>query len=184
MDTTEVLAELLSQGLSDVAVFGIFDPSAVEQMIGAGVGKPVTLDLGGKLKMPSISRKSSPIRVEGIVKIISNGQYRITGPMGRGTMMSMGTSAVLDTGDVDIVVISSHVEPYDPGCFTSVGIVPEQKRFLMLKSRIHYRAGFRDMAKAVVECAGCGVCTSDYGELAFKNIRRPIYPLDVQGFDI
>jgi microcystin degradation protein MlrC len=154
------------------------------QIASIGVGKPVILDLGGKVKMPSISRQSRPIRVEGIVKIISNGQYRITGPMGRGTIMSMGTSAVLDTGDVEIVVISSHVEPYDPGCFTSVGIVPEQKRFLMLKSRIHYRAGFRDMAKAVVECAGCGVCTSDYGELTFRNIRRPIYPLDAEGFDI
>jgi hypothetical protein len=34
------------------------------------------------------------------------------------------------------------------------------------------------MARAIVECAGVGVCTSDYSELAFKNVRRPIYPLD------
>ncbi len=37
--------------------------------------------------------------------------------------MSMGTTAVLDTGDVEIVVTSRHVEPNDPGCLTSVGIV-------------------------------------------------------------
>jgi hypothetical protein len=30
----------------------------------------------------------------------------------------------------------------------------------------------------VVECAGTGVCTSDYGLLNFQNVRRPIYPLD------
>ena len=48
----------------------------------------------------------------------------------------------------------------------------------MLKSRIHWRAGFRPLAGAVVECAGTGVCTSDYATLKFSNVRRPIYPLD------
>ena len=27
-------------------------------------------------------------------------------------------------------------------------------------------------------CAGVGVCTSDYGQLTFKGVRRPIFPLD------
>ena len=90
----------------------------------------------------------------------------------------MGTCAVLDTGKVEIVVISRYLEPTDPGIFTSVGIIPERKRFLMLKSRIHYRRGFKDMAAAIVECAGVGVCTSDYGQLQFQHVRRPIFPLD------
>ena len=29
------------------------------------------------------------------------------------------------------------------------------------------------------EEAGIGVCTSDYGQLQFKRVRRPIYPLDL-----
>ena len=52
----------------------------------------------------------------------------------------------------------------------------------MLKSRIHWRAGLRDLAHAVVECAGTGVCTSDYEMLKFRNVRRPIYPLDAMSF--
>jgi len=36
------------------------------------------------------------------------------------------------------------------------------------------------LAKAVVECAGVGVCTSDYGQHRFERLRRPIYPLDAQ----
>jgi hypothetical protein len=35
------------------------------------------------------------------------------------------------------------------------------------------------LARAVVDCAGVGVCTSDYRELRFRNVRRPIYPLDL-----
>ena len=49
---------------------------------------------------------------------------------------------------------------------------------MMLKSRIHWRAGLGPLARAVVECAGTGVCSSDYELLAFKKVRRPIYPLD------
>src|ERR1019366_3369362 len=33
MDTTEVLAEILRQGLEDVVFFGIYDPAAVQQAI-------------------------------------------------------------------------------------------------------------------------------------------------------
>ena len=35
-----------------------------------------------------------------------------------------------------------------------------------------------DIARDVIECAGTGVCTSDYDMLDFRNVRRPIYPLD------
>jgi microcystin degradation protein MlrC len=49
----------------------------------------------------------------------------------------------------------------------------------MLKSRVHWRAGLGALAKAVVDCAGIGVCTSDYSQLTFRNVRRPIYPLDL-----
>ena len=98
---------------------------------------------------------------------------------GRGVQMDMGPSVVLDTGRVEIALISRHVEPNDINCLLSLGIDPMQKRYVMLKSRIHWRAGLGSMAKAVVECAGIGVCTSDYSQLTFKNVRRPIYPLDL-----
>jgi microcystin degradation protein MlrC len=118
------------------------------------------------------------LTITGRVKLISDGHFPATVAMSRGLTMNMGTTVVLSTGSVDIVVISRHIEPFDPGCFTSVGIDPTTRRYLMLKSRIHYRVGFRKLARAVVECAGVGVCTSDYSELDFKKVRRPIYPLD------
>lgn len=178
MDTTEVLAEILSQGLEDVAVFGIYDPEAVRAMADAGVGAWITISLGGKLSMPALAHQSAPLTVTGRVKLVCDGEFPATVAMSRGLTMQMGTTAVLTTGKVDIVVVSRHVEPFDPGCFRAAGIDPAARRYLMLKSRIHYRVGFRTMAKAVVECAGRGVCTSDYSQLRFEHVRRPIYPLD------
>jgi microcystin degradation protein MlrC len=178
MDTMTVLGAILDAGLDDVAAFAVFDPAAVQEMIAAGVGADVTLSLGGKLDMPAIGLAGAPRTVTGRVRLICDGRYRNRGPMARGEMNDMGPTAVLDTGKVQIVVISNHVEPHDLAAFTAVGIAPETKRFIMLKSRIHWRAGLRDLAHAVVECAGTGVCTSDYETLKFRNVRRPIYPLD------
>ena len=178
MDTMTVLGAMLDAGLQDAAAFAIFDPAAVQQMIAAGIGAQVTLPLGGKLDMPAIGLKGQPRTVSGRVKLICDGRYRNDGPMARGELNSMGPTAVLDTGSVEIVVISNHVEPHDLAAFRAVGIAPERKQYLMLKSRVHWRAGLRALASAVVECAGTGVCTSDYGRLDFKRVRRPIYPLD------
>src|SRR5712692_9867868 len=168
MDTTAVLAAILREGLDNVAAFAIYDPAAVSQAIAAGIGNPVTLSIGGKLAMPAIPGESPPLTVSGTVKTISNGRFRNKGPMGRGVLTDMGPSAVIDTGRVEVALISRHVEPSDLNCFYALGIDPLQKRFLMLKSRIHWRAGLGTMARAVVECAGMGVCTSDYSQLTFR----------------
>jgi microcystin degradation protein MlrC len=178
MDTTVVLAEILRQGLDDVAVFAIYDPEAVQQAIAAGIDADVALSIGGKIAMPAIAQPSPPLTVTGRVKTISDGRFRNRGPMARGVAMEMGPSVVLDTGTIEIALISRHVEPSDLNCLLSLGIDPMQKRYVMLKSRVHWRAGLGKLASTVVDCAGVGVCTSDYSELNFTKVRRPIYPLD------
>lgn len=178
MDTMTVLGAMLDAGLHDAAAFAVFDPAAARAMAAAGVGAELTLPLGGKLDMPAIGLKGQPRTVSGRVRRLSDGRYRNLGPMARGERNDMGLSAVLEVGGVQVVVISDHVEPHDLAAFHAVGIAPQALRFLMLKSRVHWRAGLRPLAHAVVECAGTGVCTSDYQLLAFRKVRRPIYPLD------
>ena len=180
MDTTCVLAEILRQRLDHVAAFGIFDPQAVQQCIAAGIGATLMLSIGGKLKMPMCPEPSEPLQVTGRIRTIFDGKYRAKGPMAAGTQQDMGHAVVLDTGRIEIVLFSRHVEPFDVNTLLSLGIDPMQKRYVMLKSRIHWRAGMSHLAKAVVECAGVGVCTSDYGQHKFQRLRRPIYPLDPQ----
>ncbi|HKR41048.1 MAG TPA: M81 family metallopeptidase [Paraburkholderia sp.] len=178
MDTTEVLAQLLKQGLDNAVFYAIYDPEAVQQAIAAGIGNDVTLSLGGKLPMPALQETSPPIEVTARVKLVFDGVFRNRGPMYRGALNNTGPTVVLDTGRVEIVVVSAHQEPFDLNCLSSVGIDPTQKRFIVLKSRVHWRAGFGDLAREVIECAGVGVTTSDYGKLEFSKVRRPIYPLD------
>jgi len=177
-DVMTVIAEVIRQGLEDVAVGGVWDPEAVQQMMQAGVGATVTLQLGGRTDMPSIDREGEPLTVTGKVKVLSDGEWTVRGPMYHGLQVSMGPTAVLDTGDMQIVIVSRHHEPWDQGVFLSVGIDPRFKRYVLLKSRIHYRAGFAPIAKHTITLDGVGVTTSDNSLLQYRNVRRPIYPLD------
>ncbi|MEH6404867.1 MAG: M81 family metallopeptidase [Sneathiella sp.] len=178
-DVMTVIAEILRQDLQDVAVGAVWDPEAVQLMQKAGIGQKVTLKLGGKTDMPSIGEVGEPLVLTGTVKVLTNGEWIVRGPMYTGVKVFMGPTAVLEVGSMEIVVVSNHHEPWDTGVFTSVGIQPEYKRYLVLKSRIHYRAGFSPLAKHTMTLDGKGVTTSDNNLLDYHNVRRPVYPLDL-----
>jgi microcystin degradation protein MlrC len=178
MDTTAVLAEVLRQGLKDVVFYAIHDPESVAIAIAAGVGNEVTLTLGGKAAMPSIGAPATPLTVTGRVRRISDGQYILRGPMGAGGRARNGPTVLIESGGVQIVVMSLYQEPFDLECFHSVGIDPMRMRFVVIKSRVHWRAGLGELAREVVECSGVGVTTSDYSLLKFERVRRPVFPLD------
>jgi len=178
MDTTAVLAEILRQGLDNVAFYALCDPEAARQAAAAGVGAEITLPVGGKVPMPALKLPGQPLSVTGRVKLAFDGVYLNRGPMYRGVRNDTGLTVVLDTGKVQIVIVSRHQEPFDINCLLSAGIDPLQKRYVALKSRVHWRAGFADMATEIIACTGVGVTTSDYSQVEFKHVRRPIYPLD------
>ena len=177
-DTMTVLREALALGLTGIAVGPIRDPEAVAAMIEAGVGATITLDVGGKIDMPAIGREGEPLRLTGVVRAITDGEYTVTGPQFTGMRCYMGRTAVLDTGAAEIVVIERNQEPWDRGVFTSVGIDPTAKRFLLLKSRMYFRPVFLPIAKGHVFCDAPGVGTSDWTAFEYRKLRRPIYPLD------
>jgi microcystin degradation protein MlrC len=177
-DVMTVLEEVMHQGLEDVAAGAFCDPASVATMKAVGAGAELTLDLGGKTDMPALGLRGEPLRVQGRVKRITDGVFTVTGPMYTGVTMNLGDCAVLDTGTVEILVSSRPFEPMDTGVFTHAGIDPARKRFVLIKSRQHFRAGFEPIAREIVLVAGPGVCSSDYALFPFRKLRRPIYPLD------
>ncbi len=176
MDTTAVLAACIEADLEDAVFYGIFDPASVSAMFEAGVGAQVSLELGGKVVMPAMpSETASPLSVTGTVITLDEGGERDSG------WGKEGPAGVLRVGGIDICVVSKHLEPNNLRCMQVLGIDPLSKRFLVLKSRVHWQnsRGFGPIYKAVVECDGVGVCGSDYSKMEFKQLRRPIFPLEL-----
>jgi microcystin degradation protein MlrC len=178
MDTTDTLREIIRQELDDVVFFGIYDPDAVAQAVEAGVGATITLSIGAKLPMPQLPVASTPLTVTGTVQTISSGAFRLKGGLTPGLQVYMGRTVVLDTGKVQIVLLSRHIEPTAQEMLQILGIDPSRKTYVAIKSRVHWRADLGKIAREIVECAGVGVCTSDYGQLTFRKVRRPVFPLD------
>lgn len=177
-DIMDVLEEVLKQGLEDVVAGPFWDPATVATLFQRGVGAEVTVDVGGKTDMPALGLKGRPLRLTGVVERLTDGEYTVTGPMFTGVRLSLGRTAVLRVGTVQVFISERPQEPYDTGVFTHAGVDPAQCKYVLLKSRQHFRAGFGPFAKHVVLVSGPGVCSSDYALFPFQHLSRPMYPLD------
>ena len=62
--------------------------------------------------------------------------------------------------------------------FTHAGIDPRRKKYLLIKSPQHFRAGFEPNVEHIVMVDGPCDFGSDYALFPFNNLQRPIYLLD------
>jgi microcystin degradation protein MlrC len=177
-DVMATVAEALRQELEEIAIGPIWDPASVRGMIEAGEGAAVTLELGGKTAMPALGLAGEPLPISGRVRKITDGRYTVTCPMMTGVALDHGPSAVLDAGRALILVSSKRMEPFDLGVFRHAGIEPTAQRYLLIKSRQHFRAGFAPIARHILLVSGPGVTSSDYGLFRWTKVPRPLYPLD------
>lgn len=177
-DTTDLLEECLRQGLANLGVGPLCDPPAVAAAIAAGVGGQVDVELGNLRPLNLGSDPRPRLRVQAQVRALTDGRFRISGPIYTGETWAMGRTAVLQADRFTVVVTERPMEPLDLGVFTSAGVDPARFDYLLLKSRMYCRPSFVPIAGGLVECDSRGVCSSDYGLFSFRKLRRPLYPLD------
>ncbi|MFB0558649.1 MAG: M81 family metallopeptidase [Candidatus Bathyarchaeia archaeon] len=175
-DGTVVLRAALEAGLDGGVLAVMADPEAVGKMSEAGVGNEVTMELGGKID----DLHGAPLKVTGQVKLISDGKFIRKGPMGTGSEADMGLTAVLRVGGIDVILTEKRLQPTDLQLYRSLGIEPTEKRFIVVKSSVHYRAVHEPIAKDVIELDTPGLTSPRLAGFGFKKIRRPIFPLDVE----
>ncbi len=177
-DDMNVLHEALAQGLEDIVVGPICDPEAVALMIRAGVGAHLDIPVGDKVPLLQLGITPVPRILSGTVGRITDGEYVITGPTYTGQRIRMGRTVRLDLPHAQVIVTETPQEHWDLGIFTHIGIDPTKHRFVLLKSRMYCRPVFVPIAKAIVECDGGGVTSSDYSRFPYTKLSRPVYPLD------
>jgi microcystin degradation protein MlrC len=175
-DGTVVLKAVLDAELSGGVIALIWDPESARIAIDAGVGKTVSLILGGKTD----NIHGEPIRVTGVVKSVSDGKFTNLGPMGTGVESDMGQTAVLDIAGNEVIITSKRVQPLDLGMYVSQGIDISEKRFVVVKSSVHFRAAHEPVASEIIELDTPGLTSPRLAGFDFKHIRRPIFPLDVK----
>ena len=173
-DTTCILRALIERRVNNATLAVIRDPEAVEEAIKAGVGKKITMKIGGKFD----TANSRPLKVTGAVKLISDGRYIYKGHLFTGIEANMGRTVVLRTEGLDVVLTENPVMTHDPELLRSNGIEPKDKKIVVLKDGLHFRASYEPIAKAIFYIDCPGFSSVNFAEIDFKNIPRPIFPLD------
>jgi microcystin degradation protein MlrC len=177
-DTTDLLEECLRQGLSHIGVGPLCDPQAVTVATAAGLGAVLDLELGNVRPLGLGNDPRPRMRVRARVRALTDGRFRISGPIYTGETWAMGRTAVLESEEFTAVVTERPMEPLDLGVFTSTGVDPARFDYLLLKSRMYCRPSFVPISAGLVECDSRGVTSSDYALFRFRRVRRPIHPLD------
>jgi microcystin degradation protein MlrC len=175
-DSTFILSALMRVKANNVGIAIIPDREAVQAAINAGVGSKITLNLGGKLGTKETS--GGPVQVTARVKTIADGEFTNKGPMRKGILNKIGRTVVLDVNGIEIIVPENRMQPFDAEIFRRVGIEPSDKKIIVLKSVVHFKASFGPMAKKILAVNTPAYASMDFESLNFKHIQRPIYPLD------
>lgn len=169
-DGTWLLHEALSaEGVWTLA--SICDPTALDEILSAGVGANMGVRLGGWASPSS----GQALDVNGTVLHIGDGVFTNSGPMATGQTVSMGAAAVIRCGQIDLVVQQRPVQPNDPALFRSVELTPESYDVVLLKGAAAVRAGWASTVEAVVDAATPGVTDSDLTRLQFHNAPTDLY---------
>ena len=179
-DGTVLLRELLKQKASNVVVCPFRDPEAVDKAIKAGVGNMVTMKIGGNTD----NLHGEPIEVTGYVKLIADGKFLVTGPMGTGTITDLGRTVVLKVDDIEILLTEVRVQPTDLQQYRAFGIEPTDKKIIVVKSAVHFRAVHEPIAKEIIEVDTPGIHGTRLAAFGFKKIRRPMFPIDPETLGI
>ena len=174
-DSTALLGALLDANVTNACFGPMVDGGAVEQLQSCEIGASVQVALGGKAD-PAFG--GGPLDVEAKLLSLSDGDYVGDGPINGGLSDSAGPSATVRIGDIDVLITTEARQMLDLQQFKTFGIDPEQRRVVALKSMQHFRAAFEPVASEVIVCDSGALCTPHYGRMPYKNVRRPIFPLE------
>jgi microcystin degradation protein MlrC len=170
-DSPAVLSELLGKELDGKALVTIVDPEAVMRAIEGGVGEFVTVEVGGKID----TLHYQPVELTGRVKALTDGRY--SSLLGE---TSMGRTAVLEVGDIYVVLSETAGPNVDPGIYRSVGLEPEDAKIVLVKSAYNFRAYYGSFAREMMVVDSPGVTSQDLPSRSdeYKLAPRPLFPLD------
>jgi microcystin degradation protein MlrC len=100
----------------------------------------------------------------------------------RDRKFSLGPSALLELKDSGMLVVvgSLRRQLAEPAMLEMHGIDISQAKFVIVKSRGHYRAGFDEFFSndRIFDVDSPGLTTPNLAQVEFKRLPRPVWPLD------
>jgi microcystin degradation protein MlrC len=169
-DTMSLLKALLAARVEGVLAGVIWDAECAARAHEAGLNATLDLALGAKTGFPG----ESPLVARFTVERLGDGRFTGTGPFYRGGRFELGQMALLRTGEAPtgmrIIVASRKQQAADAAMFRHVGAEPADCRILVLKSSVHFRADFGELASRIVLVEAPGPNLANPAHLPFTRL--------------
>ncbi|MCG8544498.1 MAG: M81 family metallopeptidase [Alphaproteobacteria bacterium] len=169
-DTVGLLEALVRNKAEDAVFAMLFDPPAAQAAHEAGIGGAIERGIGASTGQ----KGQSPFQGRFTVEALSDGVFTGTGPMRGGSRFQMGPTAVLRIDGVRILVTSAKSQVHDQAMLRHIGIDPEQMKIVALKSSVHFRNDFTDLAGDILVVVAPGPNVADHLALDYKHLRPGI----------
>lgn len=88
------------------------------------------------------------------------------------------TATVRLDGGTTLLLNSLQTPPFSLGQLTSVGIDVKAARMIVVKAAVAYKAAYAPIAASIIEVDTPGVTAVNPNRFTYRNIPRPMYPLD------
>ena len=178
-DGTAILKQLLKHDVQGSVVV-IADADAAARCHSEELGRRFRLTFGGTKARPT----AGPVTLEVVLESKSDGSFVLEDRRSHlasvyGMNIEMGPCAVVRHGGIRILLTTWAMPPFDLGQLRSQGIVPEQASVIGVKAAVAHRRAYDPITAASYTVDTPGPCSSDLTQLPYKNVRRPVYPLDL-----
>ncbi len=174
-DSPVVALHALERGSSLRIGMFVRDPEAVAQAFALGVGGTAEFTVGSKFT-PDLP---GPLKAEGTVRSLHDGQFRMEGPANRGNQCSIGKAAVVSFGSVDILLCERPTASGDPQLFRHFGIEPTQYDLIVVKANTSFRFPYSKFADTFCVADTPGAGAANLHRFVWKHMPVDFYPFDL-----
>jgi microcystin degradation protein MlrC len=174
-DSTCILRALLDEQIACPAFLPIVDAEAVNAVFlhakAAGVGSPITIDVGGKVD----NIFSKPVKVTGKIAAISHG---FTIDLAERGICDLKRTALLQVGSIFIALLEHRsFAVCHPVLYTHLGLDMADARMVVVKTASNFQF-FSRWRQGLIRVDSPGTTQSDLTAFQWKRLPRPIFPLD------
>ena len=170
-DSNAILRALIDAGYEGTALIPIVDPSAVQAAFAARVGNEVKTKVGGALD----TKRFTPMPIEGRVRMLSDGWFHSETTR---ELWQAGPTAVIQFGNITLIVTSRAVSLYDRALFLAHGCDPKHFGAVVVKSPHCEPHMFKEWAAQYIDVDAPGSTSANLRSLGHSKCARPMFPLD------
>lgn len=174
-DSTYILRAMIKKPPEYNTVITIVDPRTVHLAWETGKGNIAEFLIGGEFDYSY--NKLTPIRAK-VVELCSK-MLVPKGESQKGVSMDAGKRVLLKYEKSLYIIVSEYASfNHDPELLIMMGLNPQEMEIVVQKTHQLFKSGYKGILKSFEYVDTPGFTDRNISRLPFKNVKRPIFPID------